>query len=241
MNANTDTQPSTGKALLREIIKAVMPAAHGLDGLDGPAERVAAKYGLPNPHFLGNILGTIQAYMMLYQDGAAMDREQRAKLNKVRARLIIIKRACQEIIAAKPDVELGGALLATERGRDIFHVLELHTAVHAFAITDVGPLVDPRDAVLAAFVIPLGEYWLDGTGDVPSGQFGSAAAGYAPVRGTAAEFVMEALSSAGWAFSTERVAVAFAAMQRDLIDRFGIDDDEGDLDDNEQEDGAQAH
>jgi hypothetical protein len=204
------------RRIANELFKAVVPAANGLDTAASDAPHLCAEYALPNPEFLANILVTIEAYFTNHKPGWASSRQNGKTQRTLGRRLDKLNRVAKAILRDIPMSQLGGHLVAIDRGHDIFGSLEVHNAICAMDRLELGTVSDIQSALLHGFVIPLGEFWYDCRGEIPTGAFTLANEGYVPVAGSAASFVIDALASTSWKFSVEQVRRAFGTMQIDL-------------------------
>ncbi len=207
------------KRVANELFKAIIPESRGLDSTRSDAPKLCATYRLANPQFLGNIIVTVEAFFAMHKHCAATSRQNNKTQRTLRRRMSRLKREATAILRDIPKSQLGGHLVAIDPERNIFIALEVFNALHDLGSLEVGSAADLDDAVLQGFVIPLGEFWYDCRNEIPAGTFTLTADGLAPVVGSAAAFVVDALAGTSWEFSTEQVRRAFEAMQVNLAMR----------------------
>ncbi|RYG88461.1 MAG: hypothetical protein EON59_04380 [Alphaproteobacteria bacterium] len=206
---------------IEKLLRSLAPSVLDLAEPDHAATQIAAKFGMPNPQFLANILSAIEVYTTMHKDVSREGYAELAKLRKVRAQVENVVNAARALWALEGQGTLGGVLVSLNDDRSIFQTADVHNAVSALLLFEVGEVSNPADACLEGFVISLGEYWFDCFDRIPEGQFEEAPDGIKPIAGTAADYVVEALSATSWSFDTSRVATAFAVMQENLWSRFG--------------------
>ena len=162
---------------VENVVRSILAQVSGADDYTALCALLCAKYSLNDVEMLKNVYAAITSFQMFHQDIVRDSHVDRHELNAIK--------------------------------RDVDHLrkaLAALNAPHRRKTLGVSP-VEPAQATLEAFVLPLCEYWWNCTGDVPGAEFDAFTSG-APVPGTAAAFVVECLEAAGWSYSYDRVSDA---------------------------------
>lgn len=168
---------------------------------------ICSKYRLKDSHSLENIYTPIVAFRMFHQDVVRDRNADHRDLNDMRDHIEKIRKSVAALLKPHRRNLLGGSLVAITADHGIFSAMHLVQALLAAADIKTATPVEPAQATLEAFVLPLCEFWWSCTGTVPDAEFEPSNGG-APVAGTAAAFVVECLEAAGWSYSYQRIADA---------------------------------
>lgn len=190
-----------------ETIRYIIAQQTGVVGCEEFCVSICAKYGLHNPHFLENIFTPITAFRVCHKDVVRDRNADHRELNDIRDHIDKIRKSVTALLKPHRLVNLGGSLVAITADHSLFSAMHLVHALQAAAQVETATPVEPAQATLEAFVLPLCEFWWDCTNKIPTAQFDGSNGG-APVPGTASAFVVECLETAGWSYSYDRVADA---------------------------------
>ena len=213
---------------VENVVRSILAQVSGADDYTALCALLCAKYSLNDVEMLKNVYAAITSFQMFHQDIVRDSHVDRHELNAIKRDVDHLRKALAALNAPHRRKTLGGSLVAVLAGHDLFLAFEcMHAILGTAQIATVSP-VEPAQATLEAFVLPLCEYWWNCTGDVPGAEFDAFTSG-APVPGTAAAFVVECLEAAGWSYSYDRVSDAMVEAII-TINMWAADDQSNDAD-----------